>query len=95
MEQIIITNTAAVKSSAEQIANNAVQIDSVHSSIEAMLNEVKGAWEQSQADAAKFTKNLENGNSYLETISSCNKEFATAMQTYIDVTEKTSSTSVQ
>ena len=94
MGEIIITNTATVKTSSEELAQNAVQLESVKTSVEYSLNEVKTAWEQTQADAQTYTQAMQKDIETLSEIIACNKDFANAIQNYMEATEKTSSQTV-
>jgi len=89
MGDIIITDTATVKVESENLASNAVQLESVKVTIENALNETKAAWEQSQADAQTFTQGLTDDIQFLEEVIACNKDFANAIQNYMEATEKT------
>lgn len=94
MALIQINDTATVKSKAEELASNSVQLESVRQSIEHVLMEVKEYWNQTQQDAQAFTKGLDENVKYLETVIGCNKDFSTTITNYMDVTEKVASTSV-
>ena len=94
MGEIIITDTATVKTSSEELAENANEIKSLAQSISYALNEVRSAWEQSQEDAKSYSDGLQKGAEYLELIESCNRDFANAIQNYMEATEKTGSQTV-
>lgn len=91
---LVINNTQQVKDYASQLATNAEKISSVQYSIDYILNELAEYWEQTQEDAQTFATGLKNNSSNLETIVECNKEFAVAIENYINATESTASTTV-
>ena len=62
--QKLINNTSAVRTQAEQLAANSIKLESVKHSIEYALNESRQSWEQSQADATKFTTELDKDIEY-------------------------------
>lgn len=92
--QKLINNTSAVRTQAEQLAANSIKLESVKHSIEYALNESRQSWEQSQADATKFTTELDKDIEYLENIIACNKEFAEAIENYMKATETTGSKTI-
>ncbi len=92
--QKLINNTSAVRTQAEQLAANSIKLESVKHSIEYALNESRQSWEQSQADATKFTTELDKDIEYLENIIACNQEFAEAIENYMKATETTGSKTI-
>lgn len=94
MALIKINNTGQVKNDAEEIATNAIKINSVAESIEFILTEVKGYWEQTQQDAQTFYTGLEQNVGILKTIAECNKDFSTTITKYAENQEKTGNNSV-
>lgn len=94
MAQITITNTALAKSDAETLATNAVETESVITSIEHILGELGQYWEESQQDAQTFAQGLKTNVETLKTIVECNKEFSTTIQGYAENQEKTAGNTV-
>ena len=94
MAQITITNTTLAKSDAETLASNAVETESVISSIEHILAELGQYWEESQQDAQTFAQGLKTNVETLKTIVECNKEFSTTIQSYAENQEKTGGNTV-
>ena len=92
--QKLINNTSAVRTQAERLAANSIKLESVKHSIEYALNESRQSWEQSQADATKFTTELDKDIEYLENIIACNQEFAEAIENYMKATETTGSKTI-
>lgn len=89
MALIKINNTGQVINDAEEVATNAVKINSVAESIDYILTEVKGYWEQSQQDAQNFYNGLLQNVGILKTIAECNKDFSTTITKYAENQEKT------
>jgi len=94
MALIKINNTAQAINDAEEIASNAVELNSVAESIEFMLAEVKGYWEQTQQDAQAFNAGLEKNLEILRNIVECNKEFSQIVIKYAENQEKTGQNAV-
>ena len=94
MALIKINNTMQAISDAEEIATNAVELNSVAESIEFMLNEVKSYWEQTQQDAQNFSKGLEKNIETIKSIVDCNKEFSQVVIQYAENQEKTGQNAV-
>lgn len=91
---IIINNTALVKSKAEELITEAEKIESVKTSIEYILSELNEYWNAGQDDQQAFYNGLKQNMTELETIHVCNTEFSNAMIEYMEVTDKTSATTV-
>jgi len=87
---IIINNTATVKSASQDLITEAKKIESVKESIEYILNELNEYWSATQEDQQSFYKGLQDSVGSLETIHTCNQEFANAMIDYMEITDKTS-----
>ena len=85
---IIINDTNLVKSKAEELKTESVDLKSVKESIEYILNELNGYWSATQEDQQVFYKGLQEDVESLDTISACNTEFAEAMKEYIDSGKK-------
>lgn len=94
MALIKINNTAQAISDAEEIATNAIEINSVAESIEFILSEVKGYWEQTQQDAQVFSAGLEKNLETLNNIVECNKEFSQVITKYAENQDKTGQNAV-
>lgn len=91
---IIINNTATVKSKAEELITESEKLESVKSSIEYILNELNEYWDANQEDQQQFYNGLKQNLTELETIYTCNNEFSNAMVEYMEVTDKTSATTI-
>jgi len=94
MALIKINNTAQAISDAEEIATNAIELNSVAESIEFILSEVKGYWEQTQQDAQKFSTGLEKNVETLKNIVECSKEFSQVVVKYAENQDKTGQNTV-
>ena len=94
MAKISINDTAKAISDAQELATNAVQIDSVRESLEYILNEVKAYWEETQQDAQKFSSGLSKNVINLQSMVECNKEFANVITKYAEAQGKTAEQTV-
>ena len=92
--QITITDTVQTKSVAEELIVNTNELNSVKASIEFILTELNEYWEATQEDAQSFAAGLKDGTTALETICTCNKNFANAINAYVDAQAKTASNTV-
>lgn len=91
---IIINNTETVKNKAEELITESTKLQSVRESIDYILNELNEYWSATQQDQQSFYNELKNNMENLETVYTCNQEFADAMIEYMEVTNKTSQTTV-
>ena len=91
---IIINYTATVKAKAEELVAEAEKIESVTQSIEHILGELNEYWSAVQEDQQTFYNGLKQNVSDLETIHKCNYDFSNAIVEYMEVTDKTSATTV-
>ena len=91
---IIINNTATVKAKAEELLVEAEKLESVTQSIEYILGELNEYWSAGQDDQQTFYNGLKQNVEELETIHKCNYDFSNALVEYMEVTEKTSGTTV-
>ena len=91
---IIINDTATVKAKAEELVAEAEKIESVTQSIEQILGELNEYWSAVQEDQQTFYNGLKQNVSDLETIHKCNYDFSNATVEYMEVTDKTSATTV-
>ena len=91
---IIINNTATVKSKAEELIIEAEKIQSVAESIEYILGELNEYWSAVQEDQQTFYNGLKQNVTDLDTIQKCDYDFANAIIEYMEVTDKTSATTI-
>ena len=91
---IIINNTDLVKSKAEELKTEAIDLRSVKESIDYILAELNEYWSAVQEDQQVFYKGLQEDMNALETIYTCDSEFADAMVEYMEVTKTTSQNTV-
>ena len=94
MEEIVITNIDTVKADATELRDQAAKLEEIKTTIDTALNETKTAWEQSQADAQKYSQELTDDMKYLTELISCNKDFSVAIINYIEATKTTSTKTI-
>ena len=56
--------------------------------------EIKNYWAETQEDQQAFAKGLEENTQVLENIIACNNDFSQAIIQYMEVTDKTSQTTI-
>ena len=91
---IIINDTATVKTKAQELIAEAEKIESVTQSIEYILGELNEYWSAVQEDQQTFYNGLKQNVTDLETIHKCDFDFSNAIIEYMEVTDKTSATTV-
>lgn len=94
MANIAIKNTTVVKREAENLITQTEKIESVKDSIKWILMEIKNYWAETQEDQQAFAKGLEENTQVLENIIACNNDFSQAIIQYMEVTDKTSQTTI-
>lgn len=91
---INIKNTQTVKSEAQGLITESQKMQSVNESIKTIMQELNQYWSDVQEDQQKFYKGLSDDVTVLQTIYTCEKEFANSMLDYMEVTESTSKKTV-